>query len=245
MNRGIDLLSLVGIRFVRRIRKVIFRNKYDLNFPFQILNIAIIITIFALYINYATSMSIYIYSISMLINHLANISRIFLKIGYERINQYVVYYVFQYIAQIFTLYSLLYLEKSDNDILYIANTSITIHVILFNMYCLYSWYLGSCSHVSNEHINRGLLVLASTMVNELRENTNPHLTEQQINTIPNISFNDSIHATMNCSICQDNFNMNETIKQLPCNHLFHSECIVTWLQMNNTCPNCRYVIPNN
>jgi hypothetical protein len=29
---------------------------------------------------------------------------------------------------------------------------------------------------------------------------------------------------------------------LKCNHIFHTPCILKWLDSNNTCPNCREII---
>ena len=43
-----------------------------------------------------------------------------------------------------------------------------------------------------------------------------------------------------CSICLDN---TITDVQLECTHSFHKTCIERWLNTNNNCPVCRYVIP--
>lgn len=44
-----------------------------------------------------------------------------------------------------------------------------------------------------------------------------------------------------CSVCLDDFEDGETVKQLhPCNHLFHEECIKPWLtQRSGNCPLCK------
>lgn len=42
-----------------------------------------------------------------------------------------------------------------------------------------------------------------------------------------------------CSICLDNFEEDENISTLKCNHSFHNKCIEAWLDTNFTCPMCR------
>ena len=34
-----------------------------------------------------------------------------------------------------------------------------------------------------------------------------------------------------CTICKDEFNVEEVAIQLPCGHVFHSECITKWLEI--------------
>jgi E3 ubiquitin-protein ligase Arkadia len=42
-----------------------------------------------------------------------------------------------------------------------------------------------------------------------------------------------------CTICLSEFEFSEDVRRLPCMHLFHLECVDTWLLMNHRCPNCR------
>ncbi len=58
---------------------------------------------------------------------------------------------------------------------------------------------------------------------------------------------------LSCSICQDEFKVNEETIKLPCNdtsHFFHKnnteECngIYPWFEEHNTCPMCRYEYPH-
>ncbi|KNA05021.1 hypothetical protein SOVF_194290 [Spinacia oleracea] len=46
-----------------------------------------------------------------------------------------------------------------------------------------------------------------------------------------------------CPICKQDFLLNQEIQKLECNHFYHSHCIMSWLQINNTCPVCRYRLP--
>jgi len=50
------------------------------------------------------------------------------------------------------------------------------------------------------------------------------------------------HRSEGCAVCQeDNFGENdESVTRLPCGHQFHRDCVVQWLENNNTCPTCRH-----
>ncbi|ELQ76781.1 putative E3 ubiquitin ligase [Trachipleistophora hominis] len=43
----------------------------------------------------------------------------------------------------------------------------------------------------------------------------------------------------NCSICLAEYNMNDKIKILPCNHHFHLNCIDEWFNIDDICPLCK------
>ncbi len=42
-----------------------------------------------------------------------------------------------------------------------------------------------------------------------------------------------------CTICRDSFDENSIVRKLYCNHIFHLNCIDTWLESNIKCPVCR------
>jgi hypothetical protein len=42
-----------------------------------------------------------------------------------------------------------------------------------------------------------------------------------------------------CTICLSEFENDEVLLVLPCNHRFHQECITEWLTCSNKCPLCR------
>ncbi|CED84543.1 FOG: Predicted E3 ubiquitin ligase [Phaffia rhodozyma] len=67
--------------------------------------------------------------------------------------------------------------------------------------------------------------------------------KSQINDLPVIPISSIYLDGMddkNCTICMSAFEPGEEGKKLPCTHLFHSNCISTWLETNGTCPICRY-----
>lgn len=47
-----------------------------------------------------------------------------------------------------------------------------------------------------------------------------------------------------CAICKDDLPLAAAARRLPCGHLYHSDCIVQWLEMRNSCPVCRSCLPS-
>lgn len=43
-----------------------------------------------------------------------------------------------------------------------------------------------------------------------------------------------------CAICLDDFEPMQEVMVTPCNHMFHEDCIVPWLQGHSQCPVCRF-----
>ena len=50
----------------------------------------------------------------------------------------------------------------------------------------------------------------------------------------------------NCVICMEDFKNGDKTTNLPCLHMFHTNCIQSWLKTQNTCPICKFKLtPNN
>ncbi len=45
--------------------------------------------------------------------------------------------------------------------------------------------------------------------------------------------------TTSCIICQDDYKEEDDIIIMQCQHHYHKICGITWLKINNSCPNCR------
>lgn len=48
-----------------------------------------------------------------------------------------------------------------------------------------------------------------------------------------------------CAICKDVIPLGESGKKLPCQHLYHGDCLIPWLNSRNSCPICRYELPTD
>ncbi|KAK6912117.1 Zinc finger, RING-type [Dillenia turbinata] len=45
-----------------------------------------------------------------------------------------------------------------------------------------------------------------------------------------------------CCICLSDYADNDELRELPCSHFFHVECVDKWLKINAQCPLCKYEI---
>ncbi|KAK9833098.1 hypothetical protein WJX74_007137 [Apatococcus lobatus] len=64
-------------------------------------------------------------------------------------------------------------------------------------------------------------------------------TAEAIAAIPTRVAGMSAEAECKCPICLENFDRGVTLRDLPCGHHFHQECLDQWLQQKATCPICQ------
>lgn len=84
---------------------------------------------------------------------------------------------------------------------------------------------------------------SSSLKNHHKSNPPPqkkiHTSE---NDICGFSFNYNHHCTFmkdtECCVCLCEYDNNDVVHMLPCNHIFHRRCIVTWFQKQPRCPLC-------
>nr|XP_043608605.1 E3 ubiquitin-protein ligase RZF1-like [Erigeron canadensis] len=69
--------------------------------------------------------------------------------------------------------------------------------------------------------------------------------DSAINRLPNIKITEThlLNDSQSCAVCMEDFKVGGEAKELPCNHIFHSNCIVPWLRLHNSCPICRNGLP--
>ncbi|OIW14377.1 hypothetical protein TanjilG_15731 [Lupinus angustifolius] len=48
-----------------------------------------------------------------------------------------------------------------------------------------------------------------------------------------------------CCICLAKYENNDELRELPCSHIFHKECVDKWLKINALCPLCKSEVGEN
>ncbi|KAF9378622.1 E3 ubiquitin-protein ligase znrf3 [Podila verticillata] len=54
--------------------------------------------------------------------------------------------------------------------------------------------------------------------------------------------NGADQTAMSCTICLCEYEPDDLLRQMPCQHLFHKECVDEWLKLKRTCPLCKFDI---
>ncbi|KAK7251128.1 hypothetical protein RIF29_34056 [Crotalaria pallida] len=75
----------------------------------------------------------------------------------------------------------------------------------------------------------------------------PPASKSAVEGLPNVAVTEELLASdsSQCAVCKDTFELQEIAKQLPCKHIYHSDCILPWLELHNSCPVCRYELPTD
>ncbi|KAG2394622.1 E3 ubiquitin-protein [Vigna angularis] len=82
---------------------------------------------------------------------------------------------------------------------------------------------------------------------DLEEFSYQHVTHYQfgasqssINAVPTIKITrEQLNFDSVCPVCIERFEVGSEARKMPCDHVYHSDCIVLWLVRHNSCPVCR------
>lgn len=71
--------------------------------------------------------------------------------------------------------------------------------------------------------------------------TQPPASKAAVDSLPTVNINlGHVFSDLHCAVCTQPFEANALARELPCKHLYHSDCILPWLEIRNSCPVCRH-----
>ncbi|KAL5005144.1 hypothetical protein ScPMuIL_018600 [Solemya velum] len=92
----------------------------------------------------------------------------------------------------------------------------------------YAWGIG------------GLDSIITQLLNQLDGSGPQPAEKEKIEALPTVKITqEQVDKRLQCSVCMEDFNVDEDVRQLPCDHHYHNDCIVPWLKLHGTCPVCR------
>ncbi|XP_012585461.1 PREDICTED: E3 ubiquitin-protein ligase RNF115 [Condylura cristata] len=86
----------------------------------------------------------------------------------------------------------------------------------------------------------GLDAIVTQLLGQLENTGPPPADKEKITSLPTVTVTqEQVDTGLECPVCKEDYAVEEEVRQLPCNHFFHSSCIVPWLELHDTCPVCR------
>ncbi|XVE68387.1 hypothetical protein DITRI_Ditri09bG0064300 [Diplodiscus trichospermus] len=93
-----------------------------------------------------------------------------------------------------------------------------------------------------EALFNGAPSIGFTRVNDRRGP--PPASRSSIDAMPTVKITRRhLRSDSHCPVCKDEFELGSEARQMPCNHIYHTDCIIPWLVQHNSCPVCRQELP--
>ncbi|KAF9595533.1 hypothetical protein IFM89_000621 [Coptis chinensis] len=72
----------------------------------------------------------------------------------------------------------------------------------------------------------------------------PPASKAAIESMPTVEIvGTHIMMDSHCAVCKEAFELGTDAREMPCKHIYHSDCILPWLSLRNSCPVCRHELP--
>ncbi|XP_065870614.1 probable E3 ubiquitin-protein ligase RHC2A [Euphorbia lathyris] len=83
-------------------------------------------------------------------------------------------------------------------------------------------------------------------INGIGRCEHPPASKSAVESMPTVIINES-HTSMesHCAVCKEPFELEAEAREMPCKHIYHSDCILPWLSLRNSCPVCRHELPGD
>ncbi|XP_057658901.1 E3 ubiquitin-protein ligase Iruka isoform X3 [Diorhabda carinulata] len=92
----------------------------------------------------------------------------------------------------------------------------------------------------------GLDAIVTQLLNQMDSTGPPPVSKEVIDGLPIVEVTEEqVTAKLQCSVCWEDFQLCENVRQLPCLHIYHEPCIRPWLELHGTCPICRQNLIND
>ncbi|PHT78102.1 E3 ubiquitin-protein ligase [Capsicum annuum] len=87
--------------------------------------------------------------------------------------------------------------------------------------------------------------LAHIEVNGFGRPENPPASKSAIESMPIVQISSNhVNSETHCAVCKEAFELGSEAREMPCEHIYHSDCILPWLSLRNSCPVCRHELPS-
>ncbi|KAL6967565.1 RING-type E3 ubiquitin transferase [Sarracenia purpurea var. burkii] len=88
--------------------------------------------------------------------------------------------------------------------------------------------------------------LAQIEINGLGRHEQPPASKIAVESMPIVEIVDGhISSESHCAVCKEAFVLGCEAREMPCKHIYHSDCILPWLSLRNSCPVCRHELPTD
>lgn len=74
--------------------------------------------------------------------------------------------------------------------------------------------------------------MISQLLNQLDSSGPAPMPKEDIERVPFTQITkEDVDRNLQCSVCMEDYKVGESVRKLDCTHVFHTDCIVPWLQM--------------
>ena len=92
-------------------------------------------------------------------------------------------------------------------------------------------------------------IINQIMMNDPNKYGNPPASKNSVEKLEKIIIDDeklkSFGIENTCAVCKDEFIIGQECLLMPCQHHFHKNCLLPWLNERNSCPVCRFELPTD
>ncbi|OVA17820.1 zinc finger protein [Macleaya cordata] len=88
--------------------------------------------------------------------------------------------------------------------------------------------------------------LAQIEINGVGRCDHPPASKAAVESMPTIEIVAShVSTESHCAVCKEAFELGTEAREMPCKHIYHTDCILPWLSLRNSCPVCRHELPTD